>query len=117
MSADQDGIRPDVPPSGTGCVECEAEGSWWLHLRRCAECGHVGCCDDSLHKHATKHAHASGHPVIQSFEPGEDWFWDYRTDAFTDGPPLAPPHSHPDTQPTPGPAERVPAGWRRLLGG
>jgi hypothetical protein len=117
VSVDRDAIRPDVPPSGDGCVECEAEGSWWLHLRRCAECGHVGCCDDSLNRHATKHAHTSGHPVIQSFEPGEDWFWDYRTEAFVDGPLLAPPRSHPASQPTPGPAGRVPANWRALLGG
>lgn len=116
MSAERDAIRPEVPPSGDGCVECEAEGSWWLHLRRCAECGHIGCCDDSLNRHATKHAHASGHPVIQSFEPGEDWFWDYRTEAFIAGPLLAPPRSHPATQPVPGPAGRVPADWERLLG-
>ena len=79
-------VEPEVAPSGTGCVECLADGGWWLHLRRCAECGHVGCCDNSLGKHATAHAHSSGHPVIRSFEPGEDWFWNYRTDDYMDGP-------------------------------
>ncbi|MEU0565587.1 UBP-type zinc finger domain-containing protein [Nonomuraea sp. NPDC005983] len=48
-----------------------------MHLRRCLECGHIGCCDSSPNKHATKHFHATAHPVIQSFEPGEDWRWCY----------------------------------------
>ena len=81
-------INPDVPPSGTGCVECLAAGGWWLHLRRCTECGHIGCCDNSPERHATAHAHGSEHPVIRSFEPGEDWFWDYRTNDYLEGPPL-----------------------------
>jgi hypothetical protein len=117
MNRPADAIRTDVPPSGPGCVECDDSGSWWLHLRRCAECGHVGCCDDSLNKHATAHAHATGHPVIQSYEPGEDWFWDYTTEQFIDGPVLMPPRSHPRGQTVPGPAARVPADWERLLGG
>ncbi|MET8767398.1 UBP-type zinc finger domain-containing protein [Streptomyces sp. NPDC004658] len=112
-----DSIDPDVPPSGTGCVECEATGAWWFHLRRCARCGHIGCCDDSPSKHATAHARASGHPIIQSFEPGEDWFWDYDTSTlYETGPRLAPPHSHPADQPVPGPAGRVPADWADQLG-
>lgn len=110
-----DGINPDMPPSGTGCLECEQSGGWWLHLRRCAACGHIGCCDDSLSRHATAHATESGHAVIQSFEPGEEWFWDYRTQDFTEGPRLAPPGSHPVAQTVPGPAERVPADWQRIL--
>jgi hypothetical protein len=84
-------VDPDVSPSGTGCVECLDAGGWWLHLRRCTECGHIGCCDNSLGKHATAHATSSGHPVICSFEPGEDWFWNYRTNGYMEGPPLAPP--------------------------
>ena len=56
-----------------GCVECEASGGWWVHLRRCAACGHIGCCDSSPSQHARAHAGGSGHPVIQSFEPGETW--------------------------------------------
>jgi hypothetical protein len=67
----------DVTPSGNGCVECLELGWQWVHLRRCTECGHVGCCDNSRGKHATGHFHSSTHPIIQSFEPGEDWFWCY----------------------------------------
>jgi hypothetical protein len=110
-----DFIDPEVPPSGTGCVECLASGGWWLHLRRCAQCGHVGCCDDSLSKHATAHANSSGHPIIRSYEPGEDWFWDYRTNSYLRGPALAPPLHHPLDQPVPGPAGRVPPNWQDLL--
>ena len=111
------GIDPTVPPSGPGCVECEASGSWWFHLRRCAQCGHVGCCDSSLGKHTTAHAEETGHPVMQSYEPGEDWFFDYRTQDSVAGPELAGPTSHPADQPTPGPAGRVPADWAAQLGG
>jgi hypothetical protein len=110
-----DFIDPSVLPSGTGCVECLTAGGWWLHLRRCAECGHIGCCDDSLKKHATAHAKSSGHPIIRSFEPGEDWFWDYRSNKFLNGPPLAPPLHHPLDQPVPGPSGYVPANWQELL--
>jgi ubiquitin-hydrolase Zn-finger-containing protein len=105
-------IRPEVPPSGDGCVECLAAGGWWVHLRRCAACGHVGCCDSSPSQHASAHWRETGHPVVQSFEPGEGWFWDYATEGFVRGPVLAAPESHPDTQPAPGPAGRVPADWR-----
>lgn len=108
-------VRTDVPPSGTGCVECLANDGWWLHLRRCTECGHIGCCDNSPSQHATKHARGTDHPVICSFEPGEDWFFDYRTNAFVSGPTLAPPEHHPLDQPTPGPAGKVPANWESLL--
>ncbi|WP_426247516.1 UBP-type zinc finger domain-containing protein [Nocardioides sp. LHG3406-4] len=103
---------PDVPPSGTGCAECLETGGWWVHLRRCAQCGHVGCCDSSPSQHATAHFRASGHPVMQSFEPGEDWMWDYSAETEVSGPELAAPTSHPDDQPTPGPAGGVPADWR-----
>ena len=109
------GIDPAAPPSGPGCAECLASDGWWLHLRRCAQCGHIGCCDTSPSQHATSHAHATGHPIIRSFEPGEDWFWSYRDEQFYDGPPLAAPEHHPLEQPTPGPAERVPPDWRQHL--
>ena len=66
--------------SGEGCVECLASGGTWLHLRRCATCGHVGCCDSSPNRHATAHFHSSSHPLVQSFEPGEEWFWCYLDD-------------------------------------
>ncbi len=111
------GIDPTVAPSGDGCVECLAADGWWFHLRRCAQCGHVGCCDTSPSQHATAHAKASGHPFITSFEPGENWFWSYRTDEFYDGPGLAPPEQRPADQSVPGPADRVPADWQSLLNG
>ncbi|SEQ69292.1 UBP-type zinc finger domain-containing protein [Microlunatus flavus] len=108
-------IDTDVPPSGDGCVECGSSGGWWFHLRRCATCGHIGCCDNSLGRHATAHATSTHHRYIQSFEPGEDWFWDYEEQVAGEGPQLAAPRSHPDDQPTPGPAGRVPADWQRQL--
>ena len=108
-------IEPRVPPSGTGCVECLAGGGWWLHLRRCALCGHVGCCDSSPSQHASKHAESSHHPLVQSFEPGEEWFWDYATNEYSDGPALAAPTHHPPNQPVPGPQGRVPGDWQRHL--
>jgi hypothetical protein len=115
MSA-ADQIDTSVSPSGTGCVECLATADgWWFHLRRCATCGHVGCCDSSPSQHASKHAAETGHPIVQSFEPGEDWFWSYVDDAYYEGPELAPPHSHPTEQPTPGPEGRVPPDWTRRL--
>ncbi len=68
----------EVTPSGPGCEDCLAAGrDDWVHLRICQECGHVGCCDSSPGTHATKHFHAGGHPIVRSFEPGEDWFWCY----------------------------------------
>jgi uncharacterized UBP type Zn finger protein len=66
-----------VVPRSAGCEECLAIGDDWVHLRLCLSCGHVGCCDDSKNKHATKHYRATHHPVIQSFEPGESWRWCY----------------------------------------
>ena len=111
------GVDPSVPPSGAGCVECDAVGGWWVHLRRCAQCGHVGCCDSSPAKHATAHFHETGHPVIASYEPGEDWFWDYTTERGFVGVPLAAPDSHPVEQSVPGPADRLPADWRDRLDG
>ena len=74
-----------------------------------------GCCDSSPGHHASKHAAATGHPLIQSFEPGEDWFWDYSSENFYDGPQLAAPTSHPAGQSVPGPADRVPADWAEHL--
>ena len=59
------------------CEECIKLGDTWVHLRLCLECGHVGCCDSSKNKHATKHYHATQHPIVRSFEPGEDWGWCY----------------------------------------
>jgi hypothetical protein len=106
-------IDPTVPPSGTGCVECDRAGGWWVHLRRCTACGHIGCCDTSPGQHASAHAAATGHAVIRSFEPGEAWFWNFETEDYADGPELAGPQNHPVEQPTPGPRGRVPADWRQ----
>ena len=78
-----DTIR-DVVPSARGCQECLKIGSPWLHLRICRTCGHVGCCDDSPNRHATKHATATTHPVIASAEPGERWLYCYPDDAFAE---------------------------------
>src|SRR6476619_3790763 len=108
-------VDPTVPPSGTGCMECEASGGWWFHLRRCTACGHIGCCDSSPSQHARGHAGHTGHLVIRSYEPGEDWFWDFGSESYADGPPLADPQNHPVDQPVPGPRGRVPADWQRHL--
>jgi len=109
------GINPASKPSGTGCVECLKTGGWWFHLRRCAECGHIGCCDSSPSQHASKHAAETGHNVITSFEPGEDWFYDYQTRGMIPGVELPPPHSHPESQPAPGPEGKVPPDWEEQL--
>jgi len=109
------GINPSARPSGIGCVECDVAQGWWVHLRRCAQCGHIGCCDSSPAQHASAHAASTSHPVIRTFEPGEDWFWNYSDDSLTDGPELAGPQHHPTDQPVPGPAGRVPADWQDLI--
>jgi len=108
-------IDPTAPASGAGCAECETTAGWWFHLRRCAQCGHIGCCDTSPSQHATAHARETGHPLITSFEPGEDWYYDYRDGLMYDGPQLAPPEHHPVDQPAPGPTGRVPQDWQALL--
>ncbi|ATA55146.1 hypothetical protein CKY39_19470 [Variovorax boronicumulans] len=70
-------VPADLAPPHTprGCEDCLKTGDTWVHLRLCVHCGHVGCCDSSKNRHATKHARAEGHPVIQSVEPGEHWMW------------------------------------------
>src|SRR6266550_4232976 len=85
----------DVTPSSWGCEDCLAQGRRdWVHLRVCQECGHVGCCDNSPGRHATAHFRVAGHPVIRSYEPGEDWYWCYLDQlAFElEGAPPAPSH-------------------------
>ena len=67
----------DATPSARGCTECLAVGDTWVNLRMCLICGNVGCCDDSKNTHATKHYHASDHPVMKSFQPDEDWMYCY----------------------------------------
>ena len=72
-----DQITAEVPDEVAGCEECLKIGGRWVHLRVCLSCGHVGCCDSSPNKHATKHNRATGHPVITSGEVGEEWAWCY----------------------------------------
>ena len=112
------GIDPATPPSGTGCADCEALAppGWWFHLRRCAQCGHIGCCDSSPNQHASGHAAASGHRFVRSFEPGEEWFFDYGEQAmYHSGPELAAPAHHRIEQGAPGPVGRVPQDWTAHL--
>jgi uncharacterized UBP type Zn finger protein len=71
-----DQIR-DVTPGADGCEDCLRTGGRWVHLRLCLTCGHVGCCDSSPNQHATKHFHSANHPLVQSFEPDEEWAWCY----------------------------------------
>lgn len=71
-----DQIHP-VFPSANGCEDCLRTGDSWVHLRICMTCGHMGCCDSSPNRHATKHHHGTGHPIVRSMEPGEDWGWCY----------------------------------------
>src|SRR6476646_7858690 len=75
----------DVKPKTRGCEECLKMGDTWVHLRLCRSCGHVGCCDSSKNKHATKHYHRTKHPIVQSLEPGEDWGWCYVDEVEIDG--------------------------------
>src|SRR6202790_4434702 len=111
----RDGINPAAKPSGTGCVEWLRLGGLWLHLRRCAQCGHIGCCDSSPNQHASKHSAATGHPIITSFEPGDHWFYDSPPKEFIPGPKLLATHSHPLDQPAPGPDGVVPPNWQTLI--
>jgi uncharacterized UBP type Zn finger protein len=71
-----------VVPSAQGCEDCLKIGDTWVHLRICQICGHVGCCDNSKNKHARKHFHSTSHPIIQSFEPGENWLWCYADEVY-----------------------------------
>ncbi len=78
-----DSIRHRAPPDQVaGCEECLQSGQSWLHLRMCQVCGHIGCCDNSPGRHASGHFEATGHPVICSAEPGEDWSWCFVDELF-----------------------------------
>jgi uncharacterized UBP type Zn finger protein len=76
-----DQIR-DVQPGSNGCEECLKTGQRWVHLRMCLTCGHVGCCDSSPGRHARRHFEQSGHPLMQSAEPGESWRWCYIDESY-----------------------------------
>ena len=73
-----------VTLSAKGCEECLKTGDWWVHLRICRSCGHVGCCDQSPNKHATAHFHHSRHPIIEGYDPPEGWGWCYVDELFLD---------------------------------
>jgi uncharacterized UBP type Zn finger protein len=68
-------VKPREPEEIEGCEECLKIGARWVHLRTCLTCGKVGCCDSSPNRHASKHAHAEGHPIVKSAEPAEEWSW------------------------------------------
>jgi hypothetical protein len=72
----------DVTPGTAGCEECLQTGDRWLHLRLCRTCGHVGCCDQSKNRHATKHFKATAHPIIEGYDPPEGWGWCYVDEEF-----------------------------------
>ena len=74
----------DVTPGAQGCEECLKMGGRWVHLRLCLTCGHVGCCDSSPNKHSRKHFEQEGHPIVQSFERGEDWRWCFADNVYLD---------------------------------
>jgi uncharacterized UBP type Zn finger protein len=78
-------IKPVKPKTPEGCEECLKMGDEWVHLRLCLSCGHVGCCDQSINKHATQHFHHTKHPIIRSFQPGEGWEWCYVDEMFIPG--------------------------------
>ena len=84
-----DQVRDVDPRTPEGCEACLKMGTGWVHLRVCSTCGHVGCCDQSQGKHATKHFHSSSHPIMRSFQPGEDWGWCYVDDLFIEPAPEA----------------------------
>ena len=81
VTSEQFHRKPNTPG---GCEECLKMGDRWVHLRLCLACGHVGCCDSSKNKHATKHFHATAHPVMRSIEPGEAWLWCYVHEAIAE---------------------------------
>jgi hypothetical protein len=80
----------EVTPSARGCEECLKTGERWVHLRICRQCGHVGCCDQSPERHATAHFQATGHPIIEDYDPPEGWGWCYADEEFVELPDQAP---------------------------
>ena len=83
-------LEPVHPHNTKGCEDCLKMGGRWVHLRLCRSCGHVGCCDSSPNRHATKHFHDTTHPIVQSMERGEDWGWCYVDEVDLEGDVLPP---------------------------
>ncbi len=78
-----DRIR-EVDAASEGCASCMESSDTWVHLRMCMECGHVGCCDSSKNQHASRHFGSTGHPIVQSKQPGESWYWCFEDEVFFD---------------------------------
>jgi len=93
LSAVSQSRSQPVTPSSRGCQECLEMGDAWMHLRLCLTCGHVGCCDSSKNKHATRHYRSTHHPVMKSFEPGENWAWCYVDEEMIENVPAFPAES------------------------
>ena len=108
-------IDTAVAPSGTGCLECDRIGGWWVHLRRCATCGHIGCGGSSLHPHSTADAEGTGARDIPSFQPGQDRGGGLPRGAAGGGRAVPPPPPTPSDQSVPGPADRLPEDWEAQL--
>lgn len=85
-------VKPQPPTTPRGCEECLRSGDRWVHLRLCLSCGHVGCCDSSPNRHATRHFQHSKHPVMTSLEPGERWAWCFVDEEAVDVPDAALPY-------------------------
>ena len=96
--------RPGCHSEALGCEECLKIGSAWVHLPLCRTCGHVGCCDSSPNKHATQHFRATGHPIIEGYDPPEGWGWCYVDEVFLDLSDSMTPHNGPSHDTTEVPA-------------
>ncbi|MBP6005440.1 UBP-type zinc finger domain-containing protein [Candidatus Saccharibacteria bacterium] len=109
--------NPTPAPSGDGCKDCLSSDGWWVHLRRCLECGQIGCCNSSPSQHAKKHWQESGHKLIMTYEPEQAWFYDWSNEQMVNPPSekITPPLSHPIDQSAPGPEYRVPDNWEGFL--
>ena len=92
MSCNHGAFLKTVTPSADGCEECLKIGSGWVHLRLCRACGHVGCCDDSPNTHATRHFKATGHPIMETYDPPDGWGWCYVDEMMLDLSANATPH-------------------------
>jgi len=90
MACSHESTIRDVVPSAKGCEDCLRIGGIWVHLRLCRACGHVGCCDDSPHRHARAHFHETDHPIIEGYDPPEGWGWCYIDDVVVDLPDQTP---------------------------
>ena len=105
-----DQVHHVEPRTPDGCEECLQTGDRWVHLRLCLTCGHVGCCDSSPNRHASKHHHATQHPIVQSFEPNEDWSWCYPDQVVLEPAEIEAARRHASSDSGDGEAQTGPAG-------